>query len=271
MRKTLEYGVRIVVDARTMTLSRTQIDRLGDRLRRGSLADSDLRLLDQYRRSFGEAYEKVVDAIRNQLQLDPSGRPAKSTSSIIEKLHRESIRLVQVQDIAGCRIIVADRAEQERVVAALRAVLPAASVVDRRANPSYGYRAVHVVAQISGKSVEVQVRTSLQHAWAELSEKLSDLFDPAIKYGGGTDEVREVLVSASELVEQVEAREGRISDLGAGIAELHQLSAPEDLPQRLPELLRGLAEARARISERKAKLGEVFNQMIAEAERGEAS
>ena len=74
-------------------LSKTQIDRLGDRLRTGSIEESDLKILDDYRRSFGQAYEEVVRIIRERLNLDLTGRPAKSTSSIIEKLHRESIRL----------------------------------------------------------------------------------------------------------------------------------------------------------------------------------
>jgi hypothetical protein len=62
------------------TLSRTQIDRLGDRLRQSSIAEADLRLLDEYRRSFGEPYESVVGRIREHLNLEPTGRPAKSTS-----------------------------------------------------------------------------------------------------------------------------------------------------------------------------------------------
>jgi hypothetical protein len=42
------------------TLSKSQIDRLGDRLKKGSPSEADVRLLDEYRRSFGEAYEAVV-------------------------------------------------------------------------------------------------------------------------------------------------------------------------------------------------------------------
>lgn len=80
-------------------LSKTQIDRLGDRLREGSPSEDDLRLLDDYRLSFGEAYDTVVRTIREELQLEPTGRPAKSTSSLIEKLHRESIRLSEVHGI----------------------------------------------------------------------------------------------------------------------------------------------------------------------------
>lgn len=69
-------------------LSKTQIDKLGDRLRKGNITEVDLRMLDDYRRSFGETYEFVVVAIRNELGLQPTGRPAKSTTSISEKLFR---------------------------------------------------------------------------------------------------------------------------------------------------------------------------------------
>ena len=119
-----------------MKLSKTQIDRLGNRLREGPLSDSDLRILDDYRRSFAEAYEQVVQVIREELKLEPTGRQIKSTNSIIEKLHRESTRLTQIQDIAGCRIVVSDVIEQERVVASLTKIFPSTSVVDRRINPS---------------------------------------------------------------------------------------------------------------------------------------
>jgi len=179
--------------------SKTQIDRLGDRLKGGPHTESDLRLLDDYRRSFGEAYEAVVQTIRQRGEF-PTGRLAKSTFSIVEKLRRESIRLSQMQDIAGCRVVVADVVEQEQFVASLRTVFPGASVIDRRDKPSYGYRAVHIIAEISGKPVEIQVRTALQHLWAELSEKSSDVLDPTIKYGGGTDEWRSLLTSISKSV-----------------------------------------------------------------------
>lgn len=43
---------------------------------------SNLRMLDEYRRSFGEAHEAVVKSLRERLQLEPTGRPAKSTTSL---------------------------------------------------------------------------------------------------------------------------------------------------------------------------------------------
>ena len=193
--------------------SNTQIDRLGDRLRQGSPSESDLILLDGYRRSFGEAYDIVVRTIRDRLQLESTGRPAKSTGSLIEKLHRESIRLSQVQDISGCRVVVTDIAEQVRVIASLESTFPGATVVDRKKNPSYGYRAVHVIARISGKLIEIQVRSSLQHIWAELSEKHADVIDPDIKYGGGPEPVQKSLAAISTTIAQFESNEYNLQQL----------------------------------------------------------
>jgi putative GTP pyrophosphokinase len=209
-------------------LSHTQIDRLGDRLGEGSLTEPDLRLLDDYRRSFGVAYETVVRTIREALQLEPTGRPAKSTSSLIEKLRRESIRLSQVQDITGCRIVVADIGAQERVVASLCGVFPGASVIDRRMNPSYGYRAVHVIARVSGKVVEIQVRTMLQSLWAALSEKCSDIIDPQIKYGGGDDAIRERLALASEAMARLERLQDMAGQEDPHVSEQHRQVITEE-------------------------------------------
>ena len=56
----------------------------------------------------------------------------------------------------------------------------------------------------SGKLIEIQVRTALQDAWAQSSEKLSDVLDRAIKYGGGDNEVVSLLAIISEVTMDVE-------------------------------------------------------------------
>lgn len=230
------------------TFSKTQIDRLGDRLREGSAGEAGLRLLDDYRRSFGEAHEIVVRTIRERLQLEPTGRPAKSTSSIREKLGRETIRLSQIQDIAGCRIVLANVTEQERIVASLRTLFPEASIVDRRANPSHGYRAVHIIARISEKLIEIQVRTPLQHLWAEFSEKLSDIIDPSIKYGGGEEQIRQMLTKLSDLTAVIEA------------AEIKMASLPKhDLSEQQAMVLRGFKTLIVQDTESKINL---LNEMV---------
>lgn len=190
--------------------TRTQVDNLGERLRTGRSSDDDLDLLDAYRESFESAYRQVVNTARQSLGSAPSGRPGKSTTSIIEKLNRETMRLSQMQDIAGCRLVVDDPEAQDLTVNRLQTAMAALGrvrIVDRRRRPSYGYRAVHLIVTIDGKPVEVQVRTLIQHLWAELSEKAADRFGVDVKYGGsvaGRPEIREMLDSLSEALEEVE-------------------------------------------------------------------
>jgi len=188
-----------------VTISKTQIDRLGERLRTGEPTDTDLRELDRYRRSCRPAYDEVVRRIRADLNVTPSGRPEKTTLSIIDKLRRESIRLTQMQDVAGCRIVVPNTADQDRVVDGLRRCFPTHRVEDRRRKPSYGYRAVHVIIREHDRAVEIQVRTAWQHLWAQYSENLSDWVDPTIKYGGGPKAIVEGLLRASELIARIES------------------------------------------------------------------
>lgn len=178
--------------------SKSQIKRLGDRLRKGDVGENDRRLLDNYRQSFREAYETVVGQIRNRLNLEPTGRPAKTTKAIVEKLRREKTRLNQMQDIAGCRIIVPTLSQQDQVVSQIIEMFTTDPPVDRRTRPSHGYRAVHVIVNQATKMVEVQVRTLLQHTWADLSEKLADEFGHEIKYGGGSEAISTYLSNLSD-------------------------------------------------------------------------
>jgi len=198
--------------------TKSKIDRLGDRLRQGSRSEDDLRMWDAFRRSFRTEYDMVMDAIRNQIHPELTGRPSKSTSAIREKLDRESIRLSQVQDIAGCRIVVEGIREQNEVITSFGVIFPDAKLFDRRLDPSHGYRAVHIIVHVNDKPIEVQIRSRLQHLWAEYSEKLADVSDPGIKYGGGSEEIRRLLQAYSELVEQFEKAQYMIVDI-----EDHQL------------------------------------------------
>ena len=197
----------------TTVPSNTQVDRLGERLKTGILDEPDITLLDDYRRSFGPAYEGVVDTLR-KLGVQPTGRPAKSTPSLMAKMKRETIRLSQVQDIAGCRVLVADLEEQDRLVAVLSRSFPKVSVVDRRTKPTHGYRAVHMIVELYDRAVEIQVRTESQHTWAELSEKLSDLVDASIKYGGGPTHVKDLLLKSSSVLGSVEQSERLFAEAG---------------------------------------------------------
>jgi len=236
-------------------VSKTQIDRLGLRLKEGNIAEADLRVLDDYRRSFVGAYEQVVRTTRERLGVEATGRPAKSTTSIVEKLRRESIRLTQIQDIAGCRLVVNDITAQDRIVESFRGLFQDLTIVDRRERPSYGYRAVHIIVNIAGKPIEIQVRTPIQHKWAELSEKVSDMLDPTIKYGGGDKTIRDLLMSTSDLIASVELSEQRVAAVLAKVPPRDQLSN---------ELQRELDELREDIRSRKDRTTQLLEGMIAD-------
>lgn len=198
-------------------MSKTKVDQLGERLRRGPITEADLRQLDEYRRSFSEPYETVMNGLR-ELGLSPSGRAAKSTPSIVAKLNRETIRLSQIQDIAGCRVVTTGIRDQDGTVAKICERFPKTRTFDRRVSPSHGYRAVHLLVTIEGVIVEVQVRTILQHGWAELSEKAADRFGPEIKYGGGC--------SRSDL----ETWQENLEKLSVAIAETEQSQPDNGMP-----------------------------------------
>ena len=206
-------------------MTKSQVDRLGERLRTQGVTEADLRLLDEYRRSFTAAYATVIETVRDRLRQEPTGRPAKSTLSIVDKLKRESIRLSQMQDVAGCRVVVSDVFELQSAIDSLSDAFEETAVVDRRQRPSHGYRAVHVIAFVNETPIEIQVRTTLQHLWAEFSEKLSDVIDPALKYGGGTDDIRSALAATSATIATEEALELTIAANEAEFIALREKAA----------------------------------------------
>lgn len=187
-------------------LTISQLNKIGERLRKNQETDADLRALDDFRLSFEPAYRQVFNHL-HQKGLKVGGRAGKSTLSIRAKLIRERTRLSRMQDIAGCRVVVDNVAEQDRVTSELKQTFLKHEILDRRTRPSHGYRAVHLVAYLSGLPVEIQIRTVLQHAWAEVSEKISDVLDADIKYGGGPTEVRATLDKLSNHIKSEEDQE----------------------------------------------------------------
>ncbi len=155
----------------------------------------------------------------------------------------KTIRLTQIQDIAGCRIVTPDMLDQVLVVGELEYQFKGAIIIDRRDTPSHGYRAVHVIVRHSGKLVEIQVRTALQHLWAELSEKLADLIDPAIKYGGGGEKRPDILDKTSEMVAEAENLEWELTQIPKEDRPQTVDSRVEEFKARLFDLLKARIEA----------------------------
>lgn len=179
------------------SLSRRQIDRLGDRLRAHTTPE-DYALLDEYRDSFFDTLMAVNFAL-GRLGLGQSdGGRLKRPESVIAKLQRDTrIRLSRMQDLAGCRLVADDKAQQDEIYARLQTDFDIYRAYDIRETPHSGYRAVHIVVRHGDKFVEVQVRTPGQRHWARLSERAT-AHDSAVKYGGGDPAIRQALDELSE-------------------------------------------------------------------------
>ncbi len=196
----------------TNSLSKSQINKLGERLRSGA-TEGDLRLLSEYRDSHDLALEETIqDIVSSSTSLVPVGRP-KSNQSIIEKLRRQSTRLGEMQDIAGCRLVVDGPLAQQKLCDFLVSRFVGSKVYDRRVKPSHGYRAVHIGRQHpSGRPVEIQVRTELQDLWAQCSERLADMHGIEVKYGGGPPKIVALLDRLSEFIADIEQTQMKISE-----------------------------------------------------------
>src|ERR1700682_3585953 len=167
---------------RSMSIS--QIRTLGDRLRgKDASRGDDLELLQRLRADHDRSLQLAEQVLREQLGLRATSR-LKTVQTIIEKLVREKTRLSVMQDIAGLRIVDEfTLEEQDGLAKRIAAAFAKGEVDDRRAKPSHGYRAVHVIVEIEGCSVEMQVRTRLQDLWAQAMESLADVWGRQIRYG----------------------------------------------------------------------------------------
>lgn len=202
-------------------MSRTAVDKLGKRLATaGDVSDDDLDLLLEVLTAYQAALHETQQRLTN-LGYNPTSR-TKTTSVLVDKLRREHSSLKSVQDIAGTRIICADRDEQDEVVNAVVACFAdsakAPKIKDRRDEPSHGYRAVHVIVTVQDLPVEIQVRTERQDTWAQIVESLGDRWGRQIRYGEDPAEPDRPLYSNSGLTrarlwEMVQSLSGRIDSV----------------------------------------------------------
>jgi hypothetical protein len=178
-----------------LPMSREQIRKLGERLAADNPAsDDDLHLLEELVACHMLALELArprLDGLAEAVGTAPLyiTHRAKTTQTILEKLRREhGMSLPRMRDLAGIRVVGAVTfADQDQLAAEVARRFPAdprvPKTIDRRADPSHGYRAVHVEVALDGVTIEVQVRTIGQHVWADLMERLADRLGRQIRYG----------------------------------------------------------------------------------------
>jgi ppGpp synthetase/RelA/SpoT-type nucleotidyltranferase len=220
------------------SLSKTQTDRLGRRLRAEAIPDpDDLAELQRVRADCDDVLHSIASILQGDLGLKPSRR-VKTVQTIIEKLQRSpTMALSRMQDIAGARVVVdGTRSGQDHVVQQICSRFAAKKVYDRRAAPSHGYRAVHVVVEHDDCLVEIQVRTRRQDTWAQFFERLADRWGRQIRYGQPPDHAEHELaagVTRAAFVEMLHKVAGYIDEAERWEVRLEEL-------QRAQETLRAV-------------------------------
>lgn len=179
-----------------MPLDRATIDALGRRLERAKApAQADLDELAILQNSYLPSLEIVTGRLRDLLGSPPTFEGIsltatsrlKTVATIVEKLRKHETKLSLMRDVVGVRIVGGlSRAGQDRLVALVARTFSVSEsgIIDRRRNPRHGYRAVHVVPRVDERPVEIQIRTGLQHVWANGMERFADVFGRQIRYGG---------------------------------------------------------------------------------------
>jgi len=138
--------------------------------------------------------------------------------------------------MAGARIIVFDAGDQDQLVRDIAAGFPTSIIDDKRKSPMHGYRAVHVIVS-HPLPYEIQVRTTLEHAWAQLSERLADHYGFELKYGGGPTSVRDALLAFSDFFAALGAL---VADGRGGVLNEQAAQNAQVMLTRLPEILEAL-------------------------------
>ena len=129
-----------------------------------------------------------------------------------------------------------DIATQNTIVSAIAEIFPA-TIIDRREQPSHGYRAVHVIARPRVLPIEIQVRTRLQHLWAEISENLADQLGVDVKYGGEPDIARQSFGYMRDIVKRFEMLESRTMTVRTEDIKGEMEALKNDIQQILTEFV----------------------------------
>ncbi|MGF6976335.1 ppGpp synthetase/RelA/SpoT-type nucleotidyltransferase [Paraburkholderia sp. JPY465] len=122
----------------------------------------------------------------------------KRATSIVAKLRRfPNMRLTQMQDIGGCRAVLSSLPDVIRLRDALKNSRIKHRLVNEKdyitAPKADGYRGIHLVYRYvsdrketyNNHSVEIQIRTNLQHAWATAVETVGTLIGQGLKADQG--------------------------------------------------------------------------------------
>jgi len=205
-----------------MELSKTLIDNAGRSLSRDTETDVDKYILhtdafDEYRKNHLEPLSQMTVELQHWLSQYGNeyfiAQRLKRKPQILRKLRRFSVRLSQLQDIGGARIIVNQNSDVDAFVNFLKERLEGSEdlkvvkMTDYRGEgrEDSGYRAYHVVLDKEGYKMELQIRSRIQHYWAETIERTSVVYGHYLKELDGDPLVIQYFKTLSDLFSEIES------------------------------------------------------------------
>lgn len=138
----------------------------------------------------------------------------KRKPQIIRKLKRLSVRLTQLQDIGGSRIIVESNKDVNKLRSFILDKLGKQKDIELVRETDYrekgrddtGYRALHLILNLSGQKLELQIRSQIQHYWAESIERASVVYGYHLKEKEGDPIVIQYFKALSDIFSEIESK-----------------------------------------------------------------
>ncbi|MTI62919.1 RelA/SpoT domain-containing protein [Methylophaga sp.] len=207
--------------------SKKAVRKAGDRLSSKNIPSvrdliESIQVLHNWRASHAYPIQSMLVYFRSKAySVDPNAvvvQRLKRTPSILAKLTREhGMKLDRMEDVGGCRIVVANISQ---VYAVRDAIVEGRTRNTLRRQRDYikkpkesGYRGIHLVYRYNGiktafkaHSVELQIRSKVQHAWATAVEVVGTFTGQALKASQGQNEWLEFFKLASIAFADIETR-----------------------------------------------------------------
>jgi ppGpp synthetase/RelA/SpoT-type nucleotidyltranferase len=202
-------------------LSKKQINRAGTILASESDSKSEAYAIVEQWRALHSYPARVIQRVlaRNARSVNrfalTSGRLKRMESIKLKLRRKQHMDLIRMNDIAGCRAVLWNVSEVPKLLARLRNIF----AEDGPFKPRYydyiqnpkpdGYRGVHIAVQYystkpsqadwSGMRIEMQIRSTLQHAWATAVETVDLFANEQLKIGQGSKDWTRFFVLAGAM------------------------------------------------------------------------
>lgn len=185
--------------------SKERVKKAGNNLLKAKVESEEFQeavpIFHNWRSSHAFPMQIMLDLLRkNSIKIDKNSfvvQRMKRVSSIFQKMARQkNMSLSRMQDIAGCRAVVADVKKVDKVYQSLKRSRTK-NILHKEFNyieapKESGYRGIHLIYKYCGSKekyigmqVELQIRSKVQHSWATAVEVVGAFTKQALKASAG--------------------------------------------------------------------------------------